>query len=174
MKVTIEIPDYCELVKDGVSIHAPTRGATRINMHTNKNRNEMKREQVLSVEQMQRLEKLGAMPSETLLTWCKQGIYLALIPAWMVNEKSFEFTIPACTLQDILDMLPKRIHEDVITYCLRMETDCKENKYSFSYTQVLEDSLYITGYNENPIDSAYELLLWCIEKGFVKAEGGGK
>lgn len=144
----------------------------------------MKREQVLSVEQMQRLEKLGLELKETMLYWARcvdnnpraathYGKWI-LIKGNSVQTVGFMYWefIPACTLQDILDMLPKRIHEDVITYCLRIETDCKENKYSFSYTQVLENSLYITGYNENPIDSAYELLLWCIEKGFVKAEGG--
>ena len=148
--------------------------------------------QCLDVQQMQHLQELGLDTSNASLCYYKQegweaNYFIALTcdikekgglayyyDSFGNKEYTLNEVIPAYTLQDILDMLPKRIHEDVITYCLRMETDCKENKYSFSYTQVLEDSLYITGYNENPIDSAYELLLWCIEKGFVKAEGGGK
>lgn len=157
MKVTIEIPDYYEIAKDGKKYIVKEK------------------KQVLSVEQMQRLKKLGMMPSETLLTWCKQGTCLALIPSWMVNEKSFEFTIPACTLQDILDMLPAEINVERRRYWLCIDMADERMFYFTDDFQMLGASLWNTYFRDGKtlLDAAYEMLVWCIEKGYVKTEGGG-
>ena len=53
MKVIIEIPDNCELVKDGEKYIVKEK------------------KQVLSVEQMQRLVKLGLELKETMLYWAR-------------------------------------------------------------------------------------------------------
>ena len=148
MKVTIETTDYCEIAKDGKKYIVKEK------------------KQVLSVEQMQRLERLGMMPSETLLTWCKQGTCLTLIPAWMVNEKNFEFTIPACTLQDILDMLPAEIEDGGFTYMLYLELDDR-HRYGMGYRMAMGDSLVSTNWQDNAIDTAYLLLSWLIDNRYV-------
>ena len=146
--------------------------------------------QTLSIEQMQHLQELGLDTSNASLCYYKQegweaNYFIAL--ACDIKEKgglayyydSFgnkEYTlnevIPAYTLQDILDKLPMAINEGDATYLLFIATDEKYG-YGFMYEQILGDSLCCSAYKNNALDAAYELLVWCIEEGYVKTEGGG-
>ena len=61
------------------------------------------------------------------------------------------------TLPDILDKLPCFIGNEVLTI----------KKFADSYTCLYMESYKITESKEL-IDSAYEMLCWCIENGYVK------
>ena len=72
-------------------------------------------------------------------------------------------TIPAFTLQDILDILPFK-HEGASLTIIKEEN---------SYVLVYEDEdgnaspVFI---NEQAIDSAYEMMCWCAENGIIETK----
>lgn len=123
--------------------------------------------QVLDIKQMQRLQDLGLELKETLLLWCvRDSIITDLFPTWMVRESGWDCTIPAYTLQDVLDLLPKQIGVEYIYDLCILPT-------SISYTQFvggeINDILFEVPIDEELIDAVYKMLCWCIEQGYVKA-----
>ena len=122
--------------------------------------------QVLDIEQMRRLQELGLELKETLLSWCVKGNWITeLFPTWLVNKNSWELTISAYTLQEVLDLLPKQIGVEYI-YDLCIFPG------SISYTQFIggeiNDNLFEVPIDGNLIDSAYSLLCWCVENGYIE------
>lgn len=135
--------------------------------------------QVLDIEQMQHLQELGMELKETLLYWCR--IHDSRPRAATNNGKwtlckgennpcvaiqHWEY-IPAYTLQDVLDKLPKQIgFEYIYDLCILPE--------SISYTQFvggeMNDTMYEIPINGNLLDSVYEMLCWCIKEGYVKTK----
>ena len=133
--------------------------------------------QVLSVDQMQHLQELGLELKETLLYWCR--IHDSRPRAATNNGKwtlckgknnscvaiqHWEY-IPAYTLQDVLDKLPKKIgFEYIYDLCILPE--------SISYTQFIggeiNDTMYEIPINGNLFDATYEMLCWCIKEGYVQ------
>ena len=126
--------------------------------------------QVLSVGQMQHLKELGLEMKDTMLYWIVYKVG---------NEKNFVTTrenamevidescgmLPAYTLQDVLDLLPKQIGvEYIYDLCIFPE--------SISYTQFIggeiNDNLFEVPINESLIDAASSILCWAIENGYVE------
>ena len=75
--------------------------------------------------------------------------------------------LPAYTLQDILDILPKCISDGNYVYYLNLAVST-EGCWCISY-----DNYDIGGTleyidSETPIDTVYKLLLWAIENGYVE------
>ena len=130
----------------------------------------MKSKQVLSVEQMKHLQELGLDTSDGSMCWCyalsyKNAKWELEIYEDVINQKrdsAFWEIIPTYTLQDILDKLPCFIGTHVLTLqklansgtCLYMEP------YSRSILNLTE--------SKELINSAYEMLCWCIENGYIK------
>ena len=133
----------------------------------------MKSKQVLSVKQMKHLQELGLDTSDGSMCWCyalsyKNAKWELEIYEDVINEKrdsAFWEIIPTYTLQDILDKLPCFIGTHVLTLqklansgtCLYMEP------YSRSILNLTE--------SKELINSAYEMLCWCIKNGYVEKEG---
>ncbi len=133
----------------------------------------MKSKQVLSVEQMKHLQELGLDTSDGSMCWCyalsyKNAKWELEIYEDVINQKrdsAFWEIIPTYTLQDILDKLPCFIGTHVLTLqklansgtCLYMEP------YSRSILNLTE--------SKELINSAYEMLCWCIKNGYVEKEG---
>ena len=133
----------------------------------------MKSKQILSVEQMKHLQELGLDTSDGSMCWCyalsyKNAKWELEIYEDVINQKrdsAFWEIIPTYTLQDILDKLPCFIGTHVLTLqklansgtCLYMEP------YSRSILNLTE--------SKELINSAYEMLCWCIENGYVEKEG---
>ena len=126
--------------------------------------------QCLDVQQMQHLQELGMNTTNASMVWCKyngEKEYSHLLPK---DEDVFERClavkhIPAYTLQDVLDLLPKSIGvEYIYDLCIFPE--------SISYTQFIggeiNDNLFAVPINESLIDTAYSLLCWAIENKFVE------
>ena len=125
---------------------------------------------------MQHLQELGMELKDTMLYWivCKVG-----------NEKNFVTTrenamevidescgmLPAYTLQDVLDALPRFvIDEDGLKYYLQIEmmnTEFDDWRVSYKSTDCDESPL---GYFQafHLIDAAVRMLALCHKHGYVK------
>ena len=136
--------------------------------------------QVLSVEQMQHLQELGLEMKETMLYWCR--IHDSRPRAATNNGKwtlckgknnpcvaiqHWEY-IPAYTLQDVLDKLPRFVTYQYRSYDLIINME----QYTMEYFR--EADLYTLDKVEfiktNFIDAACEMLCWCIKEGYVKTD----
>ena len=129
----------------------------------------MKSKQCLDVQQMQHLQELGIRMElyTTLFCYVKfedTDWLLKPISDLSIIGISF-YAIPAYTLQDMLNLLPKQIGvEYIYDLCIFPE--------SISYTQFMggeiNDNLFEVPINGSIIDAAYSLLCWCIENGYVE------
>ena len=126
--------------------------------------------QTLSIEQMQHLQELGLKLKETMLYWVvyevghENNFVTTKENAMEVIDESCGM-LPAYTLQDVLDLLPKQIGvEYIYDLCIFPE--------SISYTQFIggeiNDNLFEVPINESLIDAAYSMLCWAIEQGYVE------
>lgn len=128
---------------------------------------------VLSIEQMKHLLDLGLKIDDASCSYSKHIPTNRSEVIWGyeedTNDVMFE-TIPAFTLQDILEILPSRIVEDWgIVYILKIEQlsedDIKE--WNIGYCTV-DYSEYIVNYTStNIIETAYDILCWCIENKYI-------
>lgn len=119
--------------------------------------------QVLSIEQMQHLNELGVDTSKASMCW----VCLNSEPYLSFYNKDYpqddDKVIPTFTLQEILDLLPKKIDEvDVLII-----NPCK-NIWSVSYAEEDTGELYGGFIKEELIDAAYEMLCWCIGNEYLK------
>ena len=132
--------------------------------------------QCLDVQQMQHLQELGLELKETMLYWVvyeaghENNFVTTKENAMEVIDESCGM-LPAYTLQDVLDALPKFYHIANIGWTklsIRVHTT-KEWEIGYVYTDELSKYAYgcrILG--KELIDAAYELFCWCVEMGFVE------
>ena len=132
--------------------------------------------QCLDVQQMQHLQELGLDTSNASMVWCKcdcEKEYSHLLPK---DEDVFERClavkyIPAYTLQDVLDALPRFvIDEEGNKYYLQIEMMNTEfDDWRVSYKSVGQDESPL-GYFQafQLIDAAVRMLVLCYEEGYVK------
>ena len=129
--------------------------------------------QCLDVQQMQHLQEMGLDTSNASMCWIKdtEGNQHLSVHDEYCYEASFMNPIPAYTLQDVLDALPKYYHIANIGWTklsIRVHTT-KEWEIGYVYTDELSKYAYgcrILG--KELIDAAYELFCWCVEWGFVE------
>ena len=133
--------------------------------------------QTLSIEQMQHLQELGLKLKPSLVHYYKiinidSGKWYLSVTTGDISEDSPTYQyIPAYTLQDVLDALPKYYHIANIGWTelsIRVHTT-KEWEIGYVYTDEL--SKYVYGcriLSKELIDAAYELFCWCVEWGFVE------
>ena len=131
----------------------------------------MKSKQVLSVEQMKHLQEIGLeLRNTSMLLWYKQMLGKIPISDWELSvwrESLFseDHVYPAYTLQDILDKLPKPIETE--DYEFELYIYYHENGVSVFYD---DGDITQLAFFSKPtlLESAYEMLCWCIENGYVK------
>lgn len=144
--------------------------------------------QVLDIEQMKHLKELGVVKNASNVFWvkyvgdehvklkniCKCGEFLVKTrDKTSVTQKieSCEI-VPAFTLQDILDILPSTIDtettDEINEYWLEFGVSERNKSYWFVQYRSVDDKIYVIRDIGTPIDSAYEMLCWCIENGYVK------
>lgn len=139
--------------------------------------------QCLDVQQMQHLQELGLELKETILYWARcvdnnpraathygKWVLIKGNNAQTVGLMHWEF-IPAYTLQDVLDALPKEIKYKEKICWLSFEISDEHigyyyNDYLFRPTWVFDERLRVI--DESIIDAAYKLLCRCIENGYVE------
>ena len=131
--------------------------------------------QCLYVQQMQHLQELGIeLKKDTILVWARFMIGKTQISDWEIayNHSAItdnSQTIPAYTLQDVLDALPKDISKDGCTWYASLYIDFENNRIAYGNT----DRYWFEVYHEimiekNLIDAAYSMLCWAIEQGYVE------
>ena len=132
--------------------------------------------QVLSIEQMQRLQELGVDTSNASMCRVVDGQGITGDFLCIRGEESFYFdeysrSIPAFTLQDIMDLLPRAI-DMVGCFCAAsLYMDFANERIVYGNTD--RDGFEI--YHEEVvsrelIDAAYNMLVWVIENGYIKME----
>lgn len=133
----------------------------------------MKSKQVLLVEQMKYLQELGLDTSDGSMCWCyalsyKNAKWELEIYEDVIDQKrdsNFWETLPTYTLQDILDKLPKRIETE--DYEFELYIYYHENGVSVFYDD--SDITQLAFFSKPTLlESAYEMLCWCIENGYIK------
>lgn len=141
----------------------------------------MKSKQCLDVHQMQHLQELGLEMKETMLYWARcvdnnpraathygKWVLIKGNNAQTVGLMHWEF-IPAYTLQDVLDALPKYYHIAHIGWTKLSIRAHNTKEWEVGY--VYELGKYAYGgriLSKELIDAAYELFCWCVEWGFIE------
>ena len=127
----------------------------------------MKSKQILSIEQMQHLQKMGLELKETMMYWTnnhkeKQDWYMTRNP---VGRLFADECLPAYTLQDVLDALPKSLEIGKSKY--EISIYMIGGKWAVDYYSE-KDADIQSGECENLIDAVYSRLCWAIENKFVE------
>lgn len=145
----------------------------------------MKSKQVLSIEQMRRLQKLGVDTSTA--SWFYDLKHGGDLDGVKYPERLSQYIqdsngIGAFTLQDILEIMPvlyptMKNGKRILVDSSREDSGChyqptifhSEDGWFCSYfdSEELMDERTSDSYN-NPLDAAYEMLCWCIENGYIK------
>lgn len=142
--------------------------------------------QVLDIEQMKHLQKLGldtSKASMVLLYTDDEGEiiewddvdeftekFITLHDAETGNyDHSYRKNFGVFTVQDILDLLPKEIAKDGCTWSASLYIDYEDNIIAYGNT----DRYGFEVYHEeticdNIIDALYQMLCWCIKNEYVK------
>ena len=142
--------------------------------------------QTLSIEQMQHLQELGLKLKPSLVHYYKiinidSGKWYLSVTTGDISEDSPTYQyIPAYTLQDVLDALPKCITNDrgCIASLVINFGDDKIGYYfkhgcahiGWVWKSFAPKRIYDIGGEKPPrlLDTAYALLCWCIENKFVE------
>ena len=127
----------------------------------------MKSKQILDVQQMQHLQELGMkMDYDTLYSYVKfEDTDWLLKPFSDLNIIGISCKyIPAYTLQDVLDELPKDISRDGCTWSPSLYIDFESNRITYGNTDRYGFEIYHEIMIEKDlIDAAYEMLCWCVK-----------
>lgn len=134
--------------------------------------------QVLDISQMRHLKELGLDTSKASMHYwiITNGEYSQEVGEYVFSEEPtctilmlypYEFTndaairrvedVPTFTLQDIIDLLPSTIEG----------CELEIHKVSVCYFDYESSRLLIYKVNQSLIDAAYEMLCWCVEKGYL-------
>lgn len=131
----------------------------------------MKSKQVLDVHQMQHLQELGLDTNNASMCWVKdtEGNQNLSVHDEYCYEANFMNPVPAYTLQDVLDALPKDISKDGCTWYASLYIDFENNRIAYGNTDRYGFEIYHEIMIEKDlIDAAYSMLCWCIEQGYVE------
>lgn len=132
-------------------------------------------EQILSIEQMRTLQKLGVDTSNASAGWFKTDmdteyfeVFNNAVPKELVGNDNY---IPAFTLQDILDILPVTVRDWDKTYELRLKRMYfkREGYQRTMWAVMYEESDYIGHLimysHPDLLTAAFEFLRHCIYEG---------
>lgn len=134
----------------------------------------MKSKQVLSIEQMRYLQELGLDTGDASMYWARVShgsrIYDNSKGKWFLSlQKEFQTcgfvsyeTLPAYTLQDIMQKLPPSIN--ICMLHIYKAADLWYFVYMDSYTR----TIISTQYSPDIMSAAYQMLCWVIENGYLE------
>ena len=139
--------------------------------------------QVLSIEQMQKLKELGVNTSKASMAVYniyageqKEYDILAANGAFAEKQERDRFGYgihnvvsfdkkPVFTLQDIIELLPREV-TDYADYQLLISK--QRDSYSVSYENT--DSFLVSFCRVELLDCLYEMLLWVIDNGYLETK----
>jgi hypothetical protein len=93
-----------------------------------------------------------------------------LNPDTIVPRTEIKGYYPAYTLDEILEMLPRRI-KDNYGYCFLIIGKIDDQGIGLSYSRIpVADGHIIEFRGKNPAEAAAQLLIWCIENNYITKE----
>ncbi len=133
----------------------------------------------LTNEEMNELQDYGIDISIASMKWVQMPTANAIIYntneyTWelLISRTEIEYSIPAFTLQDIIELLPRYIYIDCMKYGLDIFIDDIKGEWNVAYSrcdcspeQKLEYSLIES--SSEIIDAAYHMLIKCIKNCFL-------
>jgi len=122
---------------------------------------------VLSIEQMAKLKELGVDVEPNGLDFMYSPVVLDEYRL-MYAESVCEDDMKAFNLQDVIELLPKRLESSYGYIDLIIQPNMDSSVYVFSYER--EDAIICWFFNENILDAAYQMLIWVIENGYLKTK----
>lgn len=135
----------------------------------------MKTKQVLDVQQMRHLQELGLDTSNASALYCidnetneKQIMWNEQVEE---TDKDYEYfrIVPAYTLQDVLDALPKEIIKDKKRCWLSVDLADNTIEYYNEYAMYMRRSVYFEFYKSSSlIDAAYKMLCWVLTNKYIQ------
>lgn len=131
----------------------------------------MESKQVLSIEQMQHLQELGLKLKPSLVHYYKINNidsgkwYLSVTTGDISHDSPTYSYIPAYTLQDVLDELPKSLEIGKSKY--EISIYMIEGKWAVDYYSETDADIQSLEC-ENLIDAVYSRLCWAIDNKFVE------
>ena len=132
--------------------------------------------QCLDVQQMRRLQGMGLkLKKDTILVWARFMFGKTQISDWEIayNHSAItnnSQTIPAYTLQDVLELLPKELKPAKRRYWLRMDLSDGCVYYYYEDSSLVEQRviLFNGGEDIDLLEAAYRMLCWCIKQGYIE------
>ena len=134
----------------------------------------MKSKQVLDVQQMQHLQEMGLDTNNASASWYKPDMdteYMLMFGHMKKEELvGNEESIPAYTLQDVLDVLPIEIKYKDKRFWLCIELADEMIGYYYENARFEHRWVYyeVVMIDESLIDAGYKLLCWAIDNKFVE------
>lgn len=130
-----------------------------------KKEKEMKSKQVLSIEQMKHLQELGLDTSDAsmCIEWRESDESKKVVTS-LDADMYYDYYHETYALQDILDKLPE--HIQIFDFYMFK----KVGLWYFMYTDGYEDEPFYFEKSPQIMDAAYNMLCWCIEKGYVETK----
>ena len=144
--------------------------------------------QVLSIEQMRKLKELGVDTSKASMAVYniyageqKEYDILAANGAFAEKQEHDRFGYgihnvvsfdkkTVFTLQDIIELLPKKIRDFELNWYMNIMIIRYDYYNSFDGIDVLNGSSFGFCDNNSILESAYEMLIWVIENGYLKTK----
>ena len=131
--------------------------------------------QVLDRLQMRHLHELGLDTSKASAYWHNVVKFekKKYVTEWIISLTDSvplsTKTIPAFTLQDILDVLPKDISREGCTWSASLYIDYENNRIAYGNTDRDGFEIYHeVPICENIIDAAYEMLCWVLTNKYIQ------
>lgn len=125
---------------------------------------------VLDIDQVKHLQELGLEMKKTMLYWIvfnvghENNFVTTREHAMEVLDESCGM-LPAYTLQDVLDLLPRSIKLENTKYDISIYF--MDGKWAVDYCSDTGADIQ-SNECEEIIDAAYSRLLWCIKQGYVE------
>lgn len=126
----------------------------------------------LDVDMMKRLVYAGLDCSDATLEWwhsSAKGLYGLVFKG--VKKPGDGELIPAYTLEDVLERLPRSVEDRY-----QLLVGRADDKWCVQYTLIAYNcvEVKIAKYGITLLGAACQMLLWCIENGYVKTDKNGE
>ena len=130
--------------------------------------------QVLSIEQMQKLKELGVDTSKASMCYISKytscdfddGDEIVVV-CNDFNKRLYNEFGPAFTLQDIIELLPKSILINSVKHWICVGPNCLLTEFQIMYVDG-DDSYAVMKQDKSLLQAAYNMLIWVIENGHLK------
>ena len=123
-------------------------------------------ELVLTVEQMQHLKELGLEVKDTAMAWVNAIVgHNFVAPISLIFHDDYT---PTLTLQEILELLPESIGKCTLYTAFHHNDHCPSMMwYAQDYFMNNGETLHYLELG-SPLQTAYHMLCWVIENGYLK------